>query len=187
VTNIPAPGIDPPDGIELRGLRALGAHGVLQEERDRPQPFEVDIDLEVDLLGAGRSDDLSDTVDYGTVAEAVVAAVAGPHLDLLEALAERIAAAAWRAASRHQPRSGPDLDDRGSDRTDRSGAARAEAIGSARSGVRSSPPTVTGVTVAVRKLRPPVGVDMTSAGVRIHRSADQLAGSAADSAPVGDR
>jgi dihydroneopterin aldolase len=187
VTNIPAPGSDPPDRIELRGLRALGTHGVLQEERERPQPFEVDVDLEVDLLGAGRSDDLSDTVDYGTVAEAVAAAVGGPHLDLLEALAERIATAAWRAASGQHRGSGPNGGDRGSDRTDRPGAARPDAIGSARLRVLTSPPPVTGVTVAVRKLRPPVGVDMSSAGVRIHRYADQLTGSAGDSAPVGDR
>ncbi len=67
VSNIPAPGIDPPDRIELRGLRALGTHGVLPEEQERPQPFEVDLDLEVDLRRAGRSDDLADTVDYGAV------------------------------------------------------------------------------------------------------------------------
>jgi dihydroneopterin aldolase len=189
VTNIPAPGIDPPDRIELRGLRALGTHGVLPEERTRPQPFEVDIDLEVDLLDAGRSDDLADTVDYGTVAEAVVAAVAGPHLDLLEALAERIAAAAWRAAGGPYPGTGPVASgDQGPARTDRSGVARPDATGSTRLRVLASPPPrVTGVTVAVRKLRPPVGVDMSSAGVRVHRYADQLGGSAGERAPVGDR
>jgi len=165
VTNIPAPGVAPPDRIELRGLRALGIHGVLPEERERPQPFEVDVDLEVELLNAGRSDDLADTVDYGTVAEAVVAAVAGPHLDLLEALAERIAAAAWRAAGKEYLETG---------------SAELRVL-------PSRPPRVTGVTVAVRKLRPPVGVDMSSAGVRIHRYADQLGGSAGESAPVGDR
>ena len=186
MTNIPAPGIDPPDRIELRGLRALGTHGVLPEERERPQPFEVDVDLEVDLLLAGRSDDLADTVDYGTVAEAVVAAVAGPHLDLLEALAERIAAAAWRAADSPHLEAGPD--GAGDRPADRSRASGQDATGSARLRVLSSPPPrVSGVTVAVRKLRPPVGVDMSSAGVRIHRYADQLGASAGGSAPVGDR
>ncbi len=189
MTNIPAPGIDPPDRIELRGLRILGTHGVLPEERERPQPFEVDIDLEVDLLRAGRSDDLADTIDYGTVAEAVAAAVAGPHVDLLEALAERIATAAWRAAVRESQESGSHAaPDRGPDRTDRSGAAGPDPIGSARLRVLSSPPAaVTGVTVAVRKLRPPVGVDMSSAGVRIHRYPDQLGGSAGANTPTGDR
>ena len=54
-----------PDRIELRGLRVLGAHGVLPEEQQRAQPFEVDLDLELDLRPAGRSDALADTVDYG--------------------------------------------------------------------------------------------------------------------------
>lgn len=86
------------DRIELRGLRALGVHGVLPEERDRPQPFEVDLDLELDLSGAGGSDDLADTADYGAVAQAVADAIGGEHADLLEHLAERIVAAAMEAA-----------------------------------------------------------------------------------------
>lgn len=79
------------DSIELRGVRAVGCHGLLPEERERAQPFEVDLDLELDLSRAGRSDDLADTVDYGAVAEAVRAEIEGPHSDLLEHLADRIA------------------------------------------------------------------------------------------------
>ena len=86
------------DRIELRGLRALGVHGVLPEERDRPQPFEVDLDLELDLSRAGRSDDLADTADYGAVSVAVADAIGGDHADLLEHLAERIVRSALAAA-----------------------------------------------------------------------------------------
>jgi 7,8-dihydroneopterin aldolase/epimerase/oxygenase len=186
VTNIPAPGIDPPDRIELRGLRALGIHGVLAEERNRAQPFEVDIDLEVDLRQAGRSDDLTDTIDYGAVAEAVVAAIAGPPANLLETLAERIANAACQAADTGSPGSGPELPKWGPDRTDPSIAAP-DPTGPARLRVLSSPrPAIVGVTVSVRKLRPPVGVDMTSAGVRIHRYPDQLGGSSVIDSRAGD-
>lgn len=85
------------DAIELRGLRALGCHGVLDEERRRPQPFEVDLDLEVDLHPAGRSDALADTVDYGAITESVVAVIQGEHCDLIEHLAERIARASLTA------------------------------------------------------------------------------------------
>ena len=46
-------------------------HGVLPEEQVRPQPFEVDIELLVDVAAAGASDELDDTVDYGAVCEAV--------------------------------------------------------------------------------------------------------------------
>ena len=41
------------DRIQLRGLRAIGTHGVLPEEQSRAQPFEIDLDLTVDLAPAG--------------------------------------------------------------------------------------------------------------------------------------
>jgi dihydroneopterin aldolase len=91
----------PSDSIQLRGLRALGTHGVLPEEHQRAQPFEVDLDLHVDLRRAGRSDALTDTVDYGAVTAAVAAVVGGAHAALLEHLAERIAAAALATGAPH--------------------------------------------------------------------------------------
>ena len=90
------------DRVELRGLRALGVHGALPEEKDRAQPFEVDVDVEADLGRAGRTDDLADTLDYGELASSVERVVAGERFNLLERLAERIAeelAADARAAS----------------------------------------------------------------------------------------
>ena len=45
------------DHIEIRGLRVVGIIGVLHEERVRAQPFEVDLDLEVDTREAGATDD----------------------------------------------------------------------------------------------------------------------------------
>ena len=115
------------DTIILSGIRALGNHGVLPEEQSRPQPFEVDLELTVDLAPAGRSDALSDTVDYDGLAARVVAIVEKGGCALLEALAARIAAAA---------------------RTD---------------------PRVSAVTVTVRKLRPPVPVNLDHVAVRIQR------------------
>jgi 7,8-dihydroneopterin aldolase/epimerase/oxygenase len=88
------------DRIELRGLRLLGVCGVLPEERDRPQPLEVDLDLVADLGAAGRSDDLDDTVDYGTVCSVVEVVVTAAPVALLEALAERVAAAVLAADGR---------------------------------------------------------------------------------------
>ena len=87
-----------PDVIELRGLRFVAAHGALEEERQRAQPFEVDLDLYADLREAGRTDDLGRTVDYAAVCEAVRAVVEGPHVDLLETLAERVAEQVLEAA-----------------------------------------------------------------------------------------
>lgn len=77
----------------LRGIRALGAHGVLPEEQGRPQPFEVDVELSVDLAAAGRTDALSDTVDYDGLTSRIVQIVEAGGLSLLEALAAKIAAA----------------------------------------------------------------------------------------------
>jgi dihydroneopterin aldolase len=87
----PVPGAG--DRIELRGLRVLGRCGVLPIEQEQDQPFEIDLDLAVDLGPAGVSDDLADTVDYGAVCAAVELVVAMAPVALLERLAERMAAA----------------------------------------------------------------------------------------------
>jgi dihydroneopterin aldolase len=81
----------PLDRIELRGLRAVGRHGVFAEEQERGQPFVVDVALELNLGPAARSDDLADTVDYGTLGAEVVAAVERTRFDLIEALAGHVA------------------------------------------------------------------------------------------------
>jgi dihydroneopterin aldolase len=86
------------DRLELRGLRFVAAHGALPEEAVRAQPFEVDLDLIVDLRAAGHSDDLADSVDYGEVCEAVRSVMEGPHARLLEHLAEEVAARALAVA-----------------------------------------------------------------------------------------
>ncbi len=117
-----------PDLIQLRGLRAVGICGVLPEERERPQPFEVDLDIELDLAPAAASDALDDTLDYGALSEAVVAVVEESGCRLLERLATLIAEVA---------------------------------LADARVGA---------VTVSVRKLRPPVPIDLSTAGVTLRRT-----------------
>jgi len=79
------------DRITLTGLRARGHHGVLAEERRDGQEFAVDVTLELDLAAAGASDDLAETVDYGTLATSVISDIVGPPVQLIESLAERIA------------------------------------------------------------------------------------------------
>ena len=79
------------DHIVISGLREMGVHGVLPEEQLRPQPFEVDVVLLIDVSAAGTSDDLADTVDYGAVCETVRRIVASESYRLLERLASRIA------------------------------------------------------------------------------------------------
>jgi 7,8-dihydroneopterin aldolase/epimerase/oxygenase len=90
----------PWDRIELRGLRVPARVGVLPIEREQDQPWEIDLDLVVDLGPAGRSDDLADTVHYGAVCDAVAAAVGAGHVALLERLAELVARAVLGVDSR---------------------------------------------------------------------------------------
>jgi len=77
--------------VAVRGISARGFHGVFAHERSDGQDFVVDVVLEIDLGPAADSDDLADTVDYGGVAAAVVADIEGEPLNLIEALASRIA------------------------------------------------------------------------------------------------
>ncbi|MBP6997254.1 MAG: dihydroneopterin aldolase [Phycicoccus sp.] len=80
-----------PDRIRLTGLVARGHHGVFAHEKRDGQEFVVDLELGLDLSVAGASDDLAATVDYGALAEAVVARISGPAFDLIERLAEVVA------------------------------------------------------------------------------------------------
>ena len=106
----------------------MGICGALAIERVQAQPFEVDLDVEVDLSVAGSSDELVDTVDYGALSQWVVAVITDEQPILLERMAARIAEVV---------------------------------LGDER---------VVSVTVVVRKLRPPVPVELSTSGVRIHRT-----------------
>jgi len=66
------------DRIELRGLRVFARHGVLDEERRDGQEFVIDAVLWLDTRPAAASDDLSKTIDYGALANRLVAVGRGP-------------------------------------------------------------------------------------------------------------
>jgi dihydroneopterin aldolase len=52
------------DLIEVEGLRLWSHVGVLEQERRDGQWFELDFSLGIDLLEAGRGDDLAASLDY---------------------------------------------------------------------------------------------------------------------------
>ena len=85
------PGTAPRDRITLSGITATGFHGVFPHERRDGQPFVVDLVLFTDLGPAAATDDLTLTAHYGEVAERVVEVITGEPLNLIEALAGRIA------------------------------------------------------------------------------------------------
>jgi FolB domain len=73
----------------LSGIRAEGRHGARPGEKDAPQPFVVDLDLEVQVA----DDVIEATADYRGVSEAVRAIVTDRSFDLIEVMAAEIAAA----------------------------------------------------------------------------------------------
>lgn len=81
------------DLIIVRGLRVVAFCGLLPEEIERPQPFEINVEIEVDLVAAGQSDDLNDTIDYGAVTDAIVTIAKAARFDLLEYFSARVAEA----------------------------------------------------------------------------------------------
>lgn len=116
------------DVIEIRGLRVLGTIGVNREEKERAQPFEVDLDVEADLVAAGRTDALADSIDYGAIVVATEAVVRTERWELLERVAARIAECVLALDAR-----------------------------------------IRAVRVTIRKLRPPLPIDVATAGVTITR------------------
>ncbi|WP_438803247.1 dihydroneopterin aldolase [Frankia gtarii] len=87
----------PLDRITLTGLRVRGRHGVLAAERELGQEFVVDAVIWLDVSEAARDDDVTRTVHYGELAEALAGIVGGPPMDLIETLAHRLVTACLRA------------------------------------------------------------------------------------------
>ncbi len=70
----------------------LDAHiGVYRHEQGSTQPIRINVDLTVSETSHG--DDLRNVVCYASVVDSIKAIVAEGHLNLVETLAERIAAA----------------------------------------------------------------------------------------------
>jgi dihydroneopterin aldolase len=66
----------------------VGRHGALEYERELGQRFSVDLEL---LIEWPERDELSDTVNYSTIAAETLALVTGEPVILIETLASRIA------------------------------------------------------------------------------------------------
>lgn len=84
--------MNPSDHITLTGLRGFAYHGVLPAERREGQEFIVDVSLRLDTRRAAAGDDLTATVHYGQLAGDLHRVLTGEPVDLIETLAERLAA-----------------------------------------------------------------------------------------------
>ncbi|HXM71814.1 MAG TPA: dihydroneopterin aldolase [Candidatus Dormibacteraeota bacterium] len=79
------------DRILLEGMSFQGRHGVRPAERERPQEFKVDVELDCDLSEPGSTDQIEDTVDYRQVHTIAKEVIEGDSKQLLETLAGQIA------------------------------------------------------------------------------------------------
>jgi len=79
------------DTISLLGMRVFAYHGVLDEEKSAGQEFVIDVTIHADLSSAASSDDLTDSIDYGTLAAAIHDRVSSERWNLIERVAERVA------------------------------------------------------------------------------------------------
>lgn len=78
------------DAILVKGLKCRTRIGVTADERVEPQTVVIDLEIELDLGPAGRSDDLADTLDYSAVVGGVASLAERSESTLLEHLAARI-------------------------------------------------------------------------------------------------
>jgi dihydroneopterin aldolase len=78
------------DELAVTGIECFAHHGVFDFERREGQVFVVDLVLGIDTRPAAASDDLADTVNYGTLVADVKAAVERDPVDLIETVAQRI-------------------------------------------------------------------------------------------------
>ncbi len=81
------------DAILLEGIQVPAALGVTAAERRMRRPVTLDLEVEVDLCAAGRSDRIGQTVHYKRIFEVVEDVASNQEHKLVEALGARIAEA----------------------------------------------------------------------------------------------
>ncbi|NPD04941.1 dihydroneopterin aldolase [Nocardioides sp. zg-1308] len=98
------------DELSVTGIECWAHHGVFDFERREGQTFVVDLVLGIDTRRAAATDDLVETVNYGTLTADVKAAVERDPVDLIETVAQRIADVClldtrveWARVTLHKP------------------------------------------------------------------------------------
>lgn len=81
------------DRILVERIAVFAHHGLLPEETRLGQRFYLSLDCALDLAPAGRSDDVARTVSYADLTAVTVSIATERRFDLIEALAEAVAAA----------------------------------------------------------------------------------------------
>lgn len=80
------------DKIFLNDVKIDTIIGIYDWERVTLQTLQFDFEIDWDIRSAAASDNIHDTLDYGAIAEAVVRFVEASRFQLIETLAEHVAA-----------------------------------------------------------------------------------------------
>ncbi len=78
--------------VFIRDLVLAGSIGVHRHEKETPQRVRINLDLAVDESGQPIDDDINNVICYEQLAEGVGDIVGRGHVNLVETLAENIAA-----------------------------------------------------------------------------------------------
>lgn len=78
------------DTIFISELKVQTKLGVPEWERMMPQTIILDVEIGYDLSQAGKSDSITDTIDYGSVVRRIQSTLNEHSFQLVETLAEHI-------------------------------------------------------------------------------------------------
>jgi dihydroneopterin aldolase/2-amino-4-hydroxy-6-hydroxymethyldihydropteridine diphosphokinase/dihydropteroate synthase len=79
-----------PDAIVIRDLRAQATVGPDLWGKVRPQPITLSVSVEASLVASGKSDDVSDTINYGSLGKDITKTIDNQTFDSLYALAKSV-------------------------------------------------------------------------------------------------
>lgn len=80
------------DIVYIRDLRIETVIGIYDWEREIRQTVSLDLEMGTDIARAAQSDSIEDTLDYKAVAKRLIQFVGDSEFQLVETLAERVAA-----------------------------------------------------------------------------------------------
>ncbi len=79
--------------IRLKNIKLDGYHGCFPEEKKLGQPFEIDVEINLNLQDAVKKDRLPLTMDYSNIYQTVENVFTGSKFNLIETAADRVAEA----------------------------------------------------------------------------------------------
>ena len=80
------------DTVYIEGLKTDAVIGVYDWERSIRQTLVLDLELASDNRAAAATDGIADAVDYDAISKRILAYVQASEFELIETLAERVAA-----------------------------------------------------------------------------------------------